>query len=915
MEKLLALVISGAVSGAVFSLVAVGLVLTYQTSRVFNFAQGAVAFTIALLYYELTTGLHWSVLPAAALSIFVVAPLLGAILNALVFRPLAHADDAGKIVATVGLLIALPALALFIVETAVDTFHFSIPRGDNILFPAGLGPAPKKIWSIGAWVRIDSNQVIVIAIGLVVAVALWLLVQKTRLGLRMRATVERPDLAEFRGVNTARTSRVVWMLGFGLAGLAGVAGAPLFSLTPLAYTSVLVIAATAAVFGGLRSVPLAFAGGLLLGIIQSLFSGYATFAENVRGLSTSVPYIVLFLALVVLARERGRVASEAAVVPLPPDYLVDLPRWRRLLPWAIAVGFLVIYIAFVANDFWMGYMTRGLAYSLIFLSFVVVTGLGGMVSLAQVAFVMQASLMTGLLMSHGWPWLPALVVGVGSAVLMGVLVALPALRLGGLALALATLALAMISDAVLFTWKPFGNGDSGWTIARPSLAGIDLNDERSMAFVLLVVVGVTVVLITNLTRSPSGRAITAVRSAPAAAAAVGLSTIKSKLRVFAVSAAIAGLGGVMLATVNRSANNLSLNALVGLSWLAIVVLFGIRRPGGAVLAGLVFALTPQILGYVTTSTRVADILFGLGAVVLARAPDGILSFFAELGHRRRRKRSGRHVLQIGIEPEEPRIALRELPEKLPEPIRVGVTASDLLRPEGPEGTPALTVEHLDAGYGPVEVLHDVGLSIGAGQLSVLLGANGAGKSTLCHVLAGGVMPSIGTILLGSDDVTRTPPHVRAELGLAFAPESRGIFPGLTVAENLALTLPRAEDRDGAFERFPSLTRRRNVEAGLLSGGEQQMLALASVVVHPPTVFVADEPTLGLAPLVVEELMQVFLELRDAGTAVLIVEEKARHLLDIAEYVVFLDLGRVAWSGPADEVDFDRIAESYLQASR
>lgn len=915
MEKFVALLLSGAVTGAVFSLLAVGLVLTYQTSRVFNFAQGAVAFAVALLYYELTTGLQWPVVPAAGLSILVVAPLLGLVLNKLVFRPLANADDAAKIVATVGLLIALPAMALFALELAVDEFGASIPRGDNILFPAGLGPTPKNSWSVGSWLNIDSNQIIVIVIGVLVSVGLWLLVRRTRLGLKMRATVERPALAESRGVDTAKTSRVVWMLSFMLAGLAGVAGAPFLALTPSAYTGILVISATAAVFGGLRSVPLAFIGGLLLGIIQSLFSGYAGFAESINGLAASVPYILLFGALVFLARDRGRVAGSAADIPLPPDYLVDLPPWRRALPWTIATVALVLYIFFFANTFWMGFVTKGLAYSLIFLSFVIVTGLGGMVSLAQAAFVMQASLATGLLMSNGWPWLLALIVGVGSSVLLGTLIALPAIRLGGLALALSTLALALIGDTVFFVWRPFSNGDSGWTITRPELGFLDFNDERSLAMLLLLLVGVVAVLIANLKRSPSGRAIMAVRSSQAAAASVGLSTVKSKLRVFAFSAAVAGLGGVMLATVNKSITSLSLNALVGLTWLAIVVLFGVRRPAGAILAGVVFSLSPQITGYVISSNRIADILFGLGAIHLAKAPDGILTQVAELGHKRRRKRAAKAFAHVVSEPEPQDIVLREVPESVPTEVLVGVSPEDRASSEAPTSPIELEVAGLSAGYGAVEVLHDVDMQIGAGQITVLLGSNGAGKSTLCNVLSGGLTPTSGTVTFDGRDITKVKAHARAASGLAFAPESRGIFPGLTVMDNLALSLPAAEDRERALDLFPALKERRKLEAGYLSGGEQQMLTLAPIMVHPPKVLLADEPGLGLAPMIVEEIMQLFVKLRDAGTAVLIVEEKASHVLEVAEHVLFLELGRVAWSGPSAEVDFDRIAESYLQATR
>ena len=914
MDKLVAILISGAVAGALFSLLGVGLVLTYQTSRIFNFAQGSVSFSVALLYYELTAGFHWPQAPAAVLSILVVAPLLGLVADVLVMRSLAHADEAAKIVATVGLLVALPALALYIVETAVNTFGASIPAGNEILFPGGLGPNPADDWTVTSWFRITSDQLIVILLAVVVASGLWWLTNRTRLGLRMRATVDRPNLAEFRGVDTARTSRTVWMLSFMLAGLVGVAGSPFFALTPAAFTGVLVIGATAAVFGGLRSVPYAFAGGLLIGIVQSLFSGYGTALQNVTGLASALPYVLLLVVLTVRSRRPGRVAGQVADVTLPPDHLADLPRWRRFLPWEAATGVLVLCILVVANGFWLGLIEQGLAYGLILLSFVVVTGIGGMVSLAQTAFVLQASLMTGLLMSHGWPWLAALVVGVGSAVVMGTIVALPALRLDGLALALATLALALIGDSVLFVWKPFSNGTSGWTITRPDLLGINFASDRSLALLLLALVGVVSFLIANLRRSPAGRAMMAVRSAPAASASVGVSSVKTKVAVFAVSSAIAGLGGVMLATVDQSVTSLNINALMGLTWLAIVVMFGVRRPGGAVLAGLVLAFSPQLLSYVTSSTRIPSILFGIGAIYYAKSPDGLLAQVAELGHRRRGARASPGAAAGGTVPAvrgpgvSPGTSGPAARLALPVPVLPALEAPAL-------EVPVLEVRGVCAGYGTVPVLLDIDLEVEAGTVTAVLGPNGSGKSTLCHVIAGGLRPTAGMVLVGGEDVTRVPGHGRAAIGVTFAPESRGIFPGLSVLDNLKLAMPRPEDREAVFEQFPVLKARRRLEAGLLSGGEQQMLALAPIVVHPPKVVVVDEPTLGLAPLVVEEVMALFGRLRDAGTAVVLVEEKARHALDVADRVAFLDRGRISWVGRADDVDAEGVAERYLRAGR
>src|SRR5690606_25026875 len=190
-------------------------------------------------------------------------------------------------------------------------------------------------------------------------------------------------------------------------------------------------------------------------------------------------------------------------------------------------------------------------------------------------------------------------------------------------------------------------------------------------------------------------------------------------------------------------------------------------------------------------------------------------------------------------------------------------------------------------------------------------ANGAGKSTVCGVAAGTCAARSGAVLLGDRDVTGLPPHRRVGAGVFLIPEGRGIFPALSVDENLALWLPGDGDRLAAYQRFPRLGERRRQLAGSLSGGEQQMLALAPALVRPPRALVVDEPSLGLAPKVVEAVHASLLELRDAGVAVLLVEEKANEALALADRVAFLSTGTVAWQAAAADVDEDLLVRSYL----
>jgi ABC-type branched-subunit amino acid transport system ATPase component len=226
----------------------------------------------------------------------------------------------------------------------------------------------------------------------------------------------------------------------------------------------------------------------------------------------------------------------------------------------------------------------------------------------------------------------------------------------------------------------------------------------------------------------------------------------------------------------------------------------------------------------------------------------------------------------------------------------------------------LQVRGLRAGYDGVEVLHGIDFDVAAGSIVAVLGPNGAGKTTLCSVITGLVPTDAGTVILDGVELHGRPAHKRSREGLVLAPESRGIFAGLTVEENLRLVLD-AEQRAAVYNRFPVLRERRKLAAGVLSGGEQQMLTLAPLLAKPPRVLIADEPSLGLAPLVIEQVMEILKEIAATGCAVLLVEEKLHGIANVAERVIALDLGRVAWTRAASEVNAAALAATYLGVDR
>ncbi|GAB3664356.1 branched-chain amino acid ABC transporter permease/ATP-binding protein [Actinocorallia lasiicapitis] len=875
MTELAGYVLSGLVTGAIFALLGSGLTLSHAATGVFNFAHGAIGFTAALLYFELTTGAGWAAWPAALLTVLLFAPLLGYALHRLMFRGLATAGETPQIVATIGLTIALPALGLWIVEL------LDLPEVTEGASARGLGPRPAHTFEPLPGVRIDSDQLVVFGFAVLAAVVLWAIMRHTPLGLRMRATVDSRQLATWRGIDADAASAQAWMLGSVLAALAGILAVPVLGLDQTAFTVLLFAAATASVFGRLRSIPVTFAAGLALGVVQNLVAGYADFAEQVTGLRTAVPAILLLLGLVLLNRSRSRVAGSIAQDAPPPDHLADLPRWRRVLPWTVSGLLFFGWALLFADDYRAGLVAYGLSLSLIFCSFVVMTGIGGMVNLAQASFAALAALTAGLCVSKGLPFPLAVVLGMAAAVAAGLIVALPALRLGGKVLALATLALGLLADQVLFQIDTFSNGTLGWTFPALTFGSTDTTDPRTRIVLLLALIGIVAVLIRNLERSPSGRAILAVRSAPTAAQVVGVSAVRTQLMLFAVASAVAGLGGVLYATFAGQIFASDLRVNLGFLWLAVIVLQGVRRVGGAVVGGLIMGLGGElVLRHLSESAHFEAALFGLGGMILAQHPDGVLAQFAERRHRRRHRAQPPPEVVAAAPPEE-------------------------------EDDAVLRLASVSAGYGDVPVLRGVDLAVRAGEIVALVGANGAGKTTACAVAIGAVTPTAGRVLLAGTDITALPSHARSREAVFLAPEGRGVFPGLTVEENLTTWLPDAADRARAYARFPQLAARQGVAAGSLSGGEQQLLALAPALVRPPRVLIADEPSLGLAPLVVQQIFELFGELRARGVALLVVEEKASEVLEHADTVACMTGGTISWTGPRADVDPDQLTTAYL----
>ena len=634
-------VVEGVPLGAVYGLVAVGLVLTYKTSGVFNLAFGAQAFLSAILFNELRAG-GWSILPSALVAVGIAAPLLGVILDRCLFRFLRGAAWQVKLITALGLLTGLPELV-------------NLAFGDaGITNPPALVPYPNDVEHVFGEV-IKAKDLIAMGATMTVIVLLLVMFRYTALGLQMRAVVESPRMLELAGVDSERVGMTAWAMSSFMAGLAGVLLAPLYGqINADSFTTLLVVAIAAAALGRLTSLPLAFAGGIGLGIAQQTLNGEldpSSPHEIVRvlyeGLAPALPFVLLFLVLILspaIRNRREHTDPLRGVDPPPSNLAVTYhdARLRRINRIVFPTFIVVVILSTqtwvlrsnAMSPIWVSRFTDGIVLAVTLLSITVLTGLSGQISLAQASFSGVGGFAAAqLAANHGFATVPAMLAGAGLAAAIGALIAIPSLRLGGIYLTLATLAAALAADAVLFKLDSLTGGSEGVFMPTPSVFGIALDDDRSFflfAFAVFGIVGLVVVL---LRKGTTGRELAALRGSESAAPAIGINPTAARIKVFALSAGIAGLGGALYAVYFSGVlfgtlveGEARFNPFFGFVLVVVLVSIGSRTVDGAVIAGLSFVLFPLLLEEMGFPPELSVIGFAFGAITYARHPEGIAEF-------------------------------------------------------------------------------------------------------------------------------------------------------------------------------------------------------------------------------------------------------------------------------------------------
>lgn len=872
MDQFLSLTVAGLYAGAVYAITSSGLVLTYTTTGIFNIGHGAVGMLVAFVYWQMRVDWGWPAWASLPIAVLVVAPLLGLAVERLLMRQTRGAAEEAKLVVTIALTVALIGVSQTIWTSGEARSVPSLFRGKVRIFD----------------VNVSYDQLLVILAALGVAAALRVFLRSSRSGRAMRALVDDEPLASLTGVDVVSVSRLSWVIGSMLASLAAVLLAPLNLLDAIVLTFLVVKAYAAAVVGRLRSITAALVGALALGLLENYAVGYLPDGPAWDRFAPTIPTVFLFLAL--LALPASRLEHGSIVGRLMPR----TPTLRRSLGSAVAFVVLAMAVANLGSTQNLLDISQGLSFALLMLAIVVLTGLSGQVSLATLSF---AGLGAWVFTEIGG--VAGLAVAGLAAAPVAALVALPTMRLRGLYLALATFAFAAFFDSMVIQAPELFGG--GLLRGEPiSVAGFAFDTPGRIVVAQAIVFALAGIIVLAVRRSAWGRALLATRDSEVAVATVGLNVRWAKLAVFAGYGAMAGVAGAMFAASRGFASDLDFQPFQNLPLFLFAVVGGVTSVTGALLGGAGYAAL--LILQSREAAWVSGLLFvaiGAVAVGLRTQPGGAAGLLMGLLRRRPSVRAPEPAVRAAAEsPAGGRTVAR--------PGRWDTTPG-----------PAVVVDGVRAAYGRIEVLHDVELVVPWGSVVAVVGPNGAGKTTLLRVLAGLMPASAGHVHLASRHVNLIPPHGRARSGICMVPERGGSFPSLTVAENLQMLDFTTDgsgppDLEAVYEQFPVLHERRSQLAGSLSGGQRQMLALARAIATEPAILMIDEMSMGLAPMIVDDLYRVIRRMADEGTAVIVVEQFT-SVLRYADFGALLLGGRIVDFDEAQRLG-DRVAGAYLSGA-
>ncbi len=905
------IILNGMVIGTLYALIAFGIILVYRANRVINFAQaglGSAPALLALILVLQNRVPYW----VGAIIMLVGAASTGALVELLIMK---RFRDKPRLIATVATIGVAQLMILGEIYVPLWTTGSSFAP---VSFPT---PFQHISFRVTGFV-FSGDYIAIVVIALAVIAGLGAFFRFTRVGIAMRASAENADRASLLGIPVSTISTLVWVLAALCSGIAVFLRVPVLGLpigTSVSPTLLLYALATAIV-ARMESLPVALLAGMAIGVVDQ--SAYVFSSKPDLSIALMLPVILGGLLFrrnnLSRALDTGissfRTLQQFRPIPLEVRHLPEVRAARAGVP-VLAVAFLLLF-PFLIGTSRAGLMTLVVIYAIIGVSLVVLSGWTGQISLGHFAFAgIGAAVAGGLAANHHVDFFVALLAAGLVGALVAFLIGIPALRIQGLFLAAVTLAFAATVQNVLLKPEYFGwlLPDAQSQVARPLLWGrIDTNNDLTFYYVCLVFLGLAYLVARNLRTSRSGRIFSATRDNVRAAQSYGVSSSGSRLAAFAISGFIAAVAGGLFAYQLGSVEYRAFPLELSIDVFIFAVIGGLTSLSGAIAGAIVYMSLRFFLPLVEPlmPSPYRDVMHFIDVVgiptgvlfILTFMPGGIAEALFALRDKLLRRVAVRRSIEVPSLVADRRVG--ELDSTLDE-----VHATEHVRePMAIDPDAILVCRGVDVAYDSVQVLFGVDLQVKRGEIVALLGTNGAGKSTLLKAVSGLVSPSAGTITFAGHEIAGCTPARAAHLGIVQVPGGRGIFPTLTVAEHFTLAAWLASDRDqlrsateDVLDRFPRLRERFTQMAGDLSGGEQQQLALGMAFVVRPELLIIDELSLGLAPVVVEQLLGVVREINSRGTTVLLVEQSVNVALTVAGRAYFMEKGEVRYEGAAADL--------------
>jgi ABC-type branched-subunit amino acid transport system ATPase component/branched-subunit amino acid ABC-type transport system permease component len=907
-SSILGFLITGVALGSIYGVAAQGLVVTYATSGIFNFAQGAIGMFLAFVYWQFRVDIGLPTIVGILLTVLVVAPVMGVLIERGIMRFLTNSPIVAQLVVTIGLMLGLMGLAASIWNPI--TPH---------TIPTFFGSSGFNIGST----FMPYYRVVTIATGIAIGLLLRFLLYHTRLGITMRAVVDNRDLTVLNGARPASATMTAWALGSSMAALAGIFLAEeLSALDPSTLTLFIVDAFAAAIIARLRSLPMAYVGGLIIGLTLSFQENFLSWTGRWTSAPQAIPAALLFIAVLFIRDSRIKGRSK------PRQTADRIPSTRNaLLGFAVLIVIALICSATLGRTNLREVMLIVLT-AFVMLSLVPLTGWANQISLAQItlvgcgAFAMVEWGFNGNVLS--------LLIAAAFAVPIGLIMAGPAIRLQGIYLALATMAFARLAEFLFFDQPAvFGNGNRqvpplsvfGLQVENPfHFLGISFAQGAGFLIFATILFSIVGLIVIAVQRRSFGRRLVALRDSPDAASMLGMSLTLTKMGVFMFSAAIAGLAGGLFAVYYSSVGTSDFQLTVGLPYVLLLVVGGASVVGGTIVGAILlvqFGWLDQAFPDNTFLTWFGNLGPGLMGIAIGQHPEGIWEQNVQNVVKLRRRLSGGRAKngQAGPELTASSPTLSEVRELTRLPSPAPRTAPD---------RPAAELRDVTVRFGGLTAVNKVSLDLQDGQIIGLIGPNGAGKTTLFNVATGMQEPNQGQIFVDGKDVTGARPHQFARLGLARTFQRLEVFGSLSVRDNIRVAADlhrRRWARTGAGR--PEVITETIIEhlglqavaetrTELLPTGTARLVEVARALATQPRVLLLDEPSSGLSASETDTFAALLRGLASTGIAILVVEHDMGFIMNLCDHIVVLDAGQVIATGTPAYVQTDpKVLEAYL----